>query len=512
MANSSYGAPGGEMNSQEGSPNPSSRGAAHPDSAHGQDPDVLFDPDAASRGERREELVAEDSIRGAFPPEEDNSPDDSTGPAWAEEAEEKVTNQEKKGKKTSAGGGVLGDVKSFLLDDKEQRAERKARKAAAAAGVDAPSGITKGSSRNGSATSVAAPTKVSRRARLLGGKRGRATLLMSLVIITALLAVVNLGLVLTRPSQADIDERVATAMREQGQDFPRGQAVAWADQLVIDWGTWDEDNAEEREVRMAQYLTSGMDSQAGWNGKGTQQVTFTSANPEPTVLDENRALVNVDYRLDDGSRRCVSVPVYAYLPEGLTGENVQYAFGLSSNPIPRPCAPRTGAMEDPAVEEAEETLAPNDELARELTSSFFPGFFSAWAASDANSLRQYSASGVTTIGLGGAMSSTPPPSIQDVVIRTPRNGEPEEGSVYVATVPVTWTVAGSSAQITASYDVPMKMVGDRWYVAGEPTPSTSSPDAQSGSPADKVDPEAGTESDEQAEEPTPGPSDAGGGE
>lgn len=512
MASNSYGAPEDGMNSPEGSPNPSSRGAAHLDSAHDQTSSVRFDPDATPQEERRAEMVAEDSIRGAFPPEVDNSPDDSTGPTWAQEAEEKVAKREKKPKKAGAGDGVLGDVKSFLLDNKDQRAERKARKVAAAAGVDVDSGSAQGSGRNGVATSVAAPTKVSRRARLLGGKRGRATLLMALALAVALLTVVNFGLVLTRPSQADIDERVAAAMREQGQDFPRGQAVAWADQLVIDWATWDEDNAESREVRMAQYLTSGMDAQAGWNGKGTQEVTFTSANPEPTVIDENRALVNVDYRLDDGSRRCVTVPVYAYLPEGLTGENVQHAFGLSSNPIPRPCAPRTGAMEDPAIEEAEETLAANDTLARELTSSFFPGFFSAWAASDANSLRQYSASGVTTIGLGGAMSSTPPPSIRDVTIMTPRDGEPQEGTVYTATVPVTWTVAGSSAQITASYDVPMKLVGDRWYVAGEPMPSTSSPDAESGSPAKKVDPEAGTESEEQAEEPEPDPSDAGGGQ
>lgn len=418
-----------------------------------------------------------------------------------------MTKSEKKPKKSATGGGFFGDVKSFLLDSKEDRELRKAQKTAGVLGADAGTAKTKGPAS--AATEVAAPTKVSRRARLMGGKRGRAVGLMALVLVIALLTVVNFGLLLTRPSQSDIDERVSAAMREQGQDFPRGQAVSWADQLTIDWATWNEDDKDERKVRMAQYLTSGMDEQAGWNGKGTQEVTFTSADPEPTVLDENRALVNVDYRLDDDSRRCVSIPVYAYKPEGLTGANVQWAFGLSSNPIPRPCAPRTGAMANPSIEEAEKTLASNDELARELSSSFFPGFFSAWAASDANSLRQYSASGVTTIGLGGAMSSTPPPRISDVIIMTPRNGEPKAGTVYVATVPVTWTVAGSTAQVTASYDVPMKLVGDRWYVAGEPTPSTSSPDAESGSPAEKVDPEAGTESDEQAEQPSPTPTEGG---
>lgn len=484
MASSNDGTQGDELNSPEGSLNPSSHEDAHLDSAHDQNSGIRFDPEASSA-------------------DKGDGLNDGTDLSRGQGAEEKVTKKGSKSKKPGATGGFLGDVKSFLLDNKEQRGARKAQKDAAAAGVDLEARKAKGS--NGSATGVAAPTKVSRRARILGGKRGRAVTLMALLIIMAILTVVNFGLVLTRPSQSDIDERVAEAMREQGQDFPRGQAVSWADQLVIDWATWDEGNKDERTVRMAQYLTSGMDEQAGWNGKGTQKVTFTSADPEPTVLGENRALVNVDYRLDDNSRRCVSVPVYAYKPEGLTGENVQWAFGLSSNPIPRPCAPRTGAMEPPEAEEAEDTLTDNDELARELSSSFFPGFFSAWAASDSNSLRQYSASGVTTIGLGGAMSSTPPPTIGDTVIKTPRNGEPRAGTVYTASVPVTWTVAGSSAQITASYDVPMKLVGDRWYVAGEPTPSTSSPDAESGNPAEKVDPEEGTESDEQAEKPSPTP-------
>lgn len=504
MASNSNGTSGGELNSTEGSPNPSSHGDAHLDSAQHRGSGLQYDPDDATTADRQGE-VAEDSIKGAFPPEEDNSPNDSTGPTWAQEAEEKVAKKDKKAKKTNL--GFAGGVKSFLLDDKDTRAARRAQKAAAAAGVDVEARKPKDST--GAATAVATPTKVSRRARLLGGKRGRAVWLMVAIGLIAILTIVNTALVLSRPSQSDIDERVAAAMREQGQDFPRGQAVAWADQLVIDWATWDEDNKDERGVRMAQYLTSGMEEQAGWNGKGTQKVTFTSADPEPTVLDENRALVNVDYRLDDDSRRCVSVPVYAFKPEGLTGENVQWAFGLASNPIPRPCAPRTGAMENPQAEEDAETLQANDELARELSSSFFPGFFSAWAASDANSLRQYSASGVTTIGLGGAMSSTPPPIIGDTVIMTPRNGDPQEGKVYIASVPVTWTVAGSTAQITASYDVPMKQVGDRWYVAGEPTPSTSSPDAESGSPAEKVDPEAGTESDEQAEQPSPTPTEGG---
>lgn len=488
---------GDELNSSEGSPNPSSHGDGHLDSAHSHD-------SALSDDNRGEEGVAEDSIAAAFPPEEDDSLDDSTGPSWEQDESEDSAD-------AHASGGVVAGVKSFFFDSKETRELRKQEMASGQA--DAKS-KKKRRNRNGAATAVAPPTKVSRRARLIGGKRGRAVLLQCAVVLGLIMVLVNTGLTLSRPSQSDLEEQVAEAVRESGQDFPRGQAVAWADQLVIDWGTWDEEDRGEREVRIAQYLTSGMDSQAGWNGNGNQEVVFTSANPEPTVIDSNRALVDVDYRLDDNSKRCVSVPVYAYQPEGLTGEGSQWAFGLSGNPIPRPCAPRTGAMEDTEedTEEAGEDLSSDDDLARELNASFFPGFFSAWAASDADSLRQYSASGVTTVGLGGAMSSTPPPSIGEVSIMTPQNGEPAEGTVYTATVPVTWTVSGDSAQVTATYDVPMRQSGDRWYVAGEPTPSTATSSAGSGSPAERVDPDDDTETGEQSDDSSSEANDSGGGE
>lgn len=473
---------GDELTPTQGSPSSPSPSSAHPDSA----------PDPASAGE-----VAEDSIRGAFPPEEDRGVDDSSGPSWVQEEPE---GPEEPPKDTFVAG-----AKSFFLDSKEERAAKKAAKGAG--GGSSP----KGKPRKGrSATAVAPTTKVSRRARLLGGKRGRATALMALMIAVVVLTVTNSILIAALFNKPDAQEAASQALREQGRDFPSGKAAAWAEQVVVDWATWDEADPEEREVRMAQYLTSGMDPQAGWNERDKQTVEFTSVNPDPVVVDESHALVEVAYRLDDNSRRCVTVPVYAHQPKGLTGEGQesQWAFGLSGNPVPRPCEPRTGAVEDDgaATSADGQELAANDELAQELTANFFPDFFAAWAASDANSLRQYTASGVTTIGLGGAMSSTPPPSIGEAVVMTPKDSEPREGTVYDATVPVTWTTAGGSSQVTATYRVPMKLVGDRWYVAGEPRPSARTAEAASGAPAQQVDPEEGTGD---AESPTGGESPAG---
>lgn len=356
----------------------------------------------------------------------------------------------------------------------------------------------------GSARAQQPPAKVSRRARLLGGRRWRVTAVMAGLVVMVILTAYNTIAIASLPSESDINNQVATALQKQGKNFPSGQAASWAEQVVYDWATWDQETPDEHAVRMAQYLTDGMDPQAGWNEQGTQKVTFTSVNPNPVVLSEHRALVDVAYRLADNSRRCVTVPVYAYKPDSVAGvtTRVQWAFALAGTPTPRACAPRTGAVDPDGALRNEEGLRPNKELARELTTSFFPGFFSAWAASDSNALRQYTASGVRTIGLGGAMVSTPPPSIHDVIIRTPADTPPHDGTVYHATVPVTWTIAGSQAQIETTYRVPMKLDGERWYVAGEPTPAAYLTSAASGRPS-KVEPPDGGASLTDSTTPSP---------
>lgn len=393
---------------------------------------------------------------------------------------------------SSRGGGIPGRIWHWFTDPKEKREDKKREKPAPQERTPQP---------------TKSRPKVSRRARLLGGNRWKASAMMAALIVVTALTLWNTAVIAALPSNQDIQDQVATAMRDQGSNYPVGQATSWAEQVAYDWATWDEDNPDEREVRMAQYLTKGMDPQAGWNGQGTQSVTFTSVNTSPTVLSEHRALVDVAYRLEDDSRRCLTIPIYAYKPDSVVGTSVQWAFGLAATPTPRPCSPRTGAA-DPS-EDLRDTdgLRENPELAQTLATSFFPGFFAAWAASDDNELRQYTASGVRTIGLGGAMVSTPPPSVQDVTIQTPKNGQPQEGTVYYAIVPVTWTIAGSEAEVQATYRVPMKLAGDRWYVAGEPEPAAQLSEAASGAPADAVPPEGGNssapETDTQSPEDTP---------
>lgn len=305
-----------------------------------------------------------------------------------------------------------------------------------------------------------------------GGDRARWLGLGALVIGAAALSVLSLVVALSKPSKASIESTVSAQLEAGGRSFPRGEAVMWAGQVLRVWGTWDEADPATRKVMLSPFLPQSMDDQGGWNGRGKQTLLYASINPEPVVTDANHALIGAVYQVQDGSWRCVTVPVYAYKPKDFS-PNAPWAFTLSGTPVPSPCAGRTGAPIRDYAKAFPGTVA-NPDLAKDLSADFFPGFFAAWAASDANALRQYTTSGVTTLGLGGAVASVPAPLIKDAVIYTPEKGA-VEGATYTAAVPVTWTVTGTTSQITGVYQVPMVKKGDRWYVAGEPTAIPQAP-------------------------------------
>lgn len=340
-----------------------------------------------------------------------------------------------------------------------------------------------------------------------GGNRRYLFILIGAACVLALLAPLSLMIANSKVSEDETRAIVEEAMQDTGRDFPTGQAVMWAGQVLRVWGTWNEETRDSREVAIAPYLSAGMDSQAGWDGSGTQEITYASVNPEPNVLDANHASVDAVYQIGDGSWRCVSIPVYAYKPDSYD-TNAKWAFSLAGNPTPTACAPRTGAPSvDDNVYARDENRKENTEVAEGLGSSFFPGFFSAWASSDPDALNQYTASGVKTTGLGGAMASNPQPEIGEVRIWTDED-EVKDGVTYNALVQVTWTIAGSNSRISAEYLVPVKKEGERWFVAGEPQAAQQASDVQGGNPQSIPEPDDGVTqgeypSSQESEEPAP---------
>lgn len=323
--------------------------------------------------------------------------------------------------------------------------------------------------------------------RYSGGNRKYLLAGFAAIVVLALLAPIAIMIASSKANEDQVRAIVQEEMTESGNEFPTGQSVMWAGQVLRVWGTWDEENADSREVAMAPYLSSGMDPQAGWDASGKQEITYASVNPEPTVLDANHAAVDAVYQIGDGSWRCVTIPVYAYKPDSFD-TNAKWAFALAGNPTPTACAPRTGAPSvDDDVYAGDGNRKDDSELGKTLQTDFFPGFFSAWAASDPDALQQYTASGVKTTGLGGAMSSNPQPEIGEVHIWT--DEEIKDGTVYNAIVPVTWTVVGSNSRISAEYLVQVKREGERWFVTGEPQAAQQSTDVQGGSPQNVPEPD-----------------------
>lgn len=332
-----------------------------------------------------------------------------------------------------------------------------------------------------------------------GGDRKRLWGVMAAGACLAILAPIAMIVSLNRPSQQEVTDLVDARLASSGTSYPKGQAVAWAGQVVRTWGTWDEnDQTGMREALMSQFLSQGLDANAGWNGKGKQTVTYVSVNSEPRVQDDTHALVDATYQTDAGVWRCVTLSQFAYKPAGFS-EASPYAFALAANPTPVACAPRTGAPALPEVKDP--TVGGNDTAAAEkLTSDFFPGFFAAWAASDRATLGQYVTTDSTLIGLGGAFESSPLPIISGVTLPTPMTpeGESRKGDVtarWNATVAVTWTIPGTSTQVSASYKVELRKDGSQWFVTKEPEPIVQMP-GLSGQPSN------GTSKDTSAIGPT----------
>lgn len=330
-----------------------------------------------------------------------------------------------------------------------------------------------------------------------GGDRRRWMLLVVGVILVPLLAIAALVVASGKASKADIDAAVAKALDSKGSNFPDGQAVMWAGQVVRTWGTWDEkDQTGQRDVLIAQFLSSGMDPAAGWNGKGKQEVIYSTVNPNPTVVDKNHAIVDAAYQVQDGTWRCVALPTYAYHPKGFSAD-APYAFALAANPVPVACAPRTGAPTvNQAAPSSEGNQTQNDqEAATNLTQTYLPGFLAAWAASDQATMKQYAVDGAQLVGLGGEFESTPAPEVGEVTVPVPSGGKVQSGETYNVTVPVTWTVAGSTSQVQASYSIKLKRVGGQWFVTGEPAPVVQDSTISGGQTANIPAPKTGDKAD-----------------
>lgn len=332
-----------------------------------------------------------------------------------------------------------------------------------------------------------------------GGRRRQLGILMIVIIVAALMTLYNFIHAGSLVSKSDVDDTVSEAIsNETSQNFPTGLGAMRVEAFTRVYGTWDYKTPSARAADLSPFLAPGVDPQAGWNTKGQQKVIYSAVSSTPEIVDKNRAVYDATYQIEDGTWRCVKVPVYAYKPKDKReGPTDSWSFSVSANPAPVSC-PLSVGVPDFKGNDFSNT---DSDAADTLREQFFPGFFSAWATSNADTLRQYMAPNVKTFGLGGAYKDKPEVS----EVQLPIGGEEEKAQpdkLYNAYVTVKFTDK-SDSDVTATYKVPVSYTGTRWQVMGEPEAIVQDPKASSdGSKAEGKDMSDDAEQNEYA---TPDP-------
>ncbi len=77
--------------------------------------------------------------------------------------------------------------------------------------------------------------------------------------------------------------------------FPVDEARAVATRYAVSYLSWDEDNADARSAQVELDLAAGLDSRAGWNGRGKQAAD--RAYPGEVNVDSSGVTAAVDVRV-----------------------------------------------------------------------------------------------------------------------------------------------------------------------------------------------------------------------
>ncbi|MFE9098025.1 conjugal transfer protein [Streptomyces sp. NPDC007264] len=360
--------------------------------------------------------------------------------------------------------------------------------------------------RPGTATAAGDRSGVSSAQMWAGPRRGilvrRLLGAFAVLLLLFLFAKVN-----GKASKADVRAEVDARVRSSARTFPRGAAQLWAAPLVKLFTTYDPDHADDRSRALEPYAINGLDAQLGWNGQGAQSVIDMVVSDDVQVTGRSQGVVRATVQVQDGSWRCVAVPVYTVERGGST------AFGLTSAPVYVPCA----GLTTPPRGSSESTSNDTD-LAGTFKDDLLPPFLAAWAQSDTDNLNRYLLPGTVSFGLGGAYTGSDDggrPKVDNVYI--PQVGKGGDAAHRTVTFTTTLLSTDGKAAQTSTYQVAVVQKNGQWYFASDPTPAVGSaggdqlPDVQpsqgtggmySHSPA----PYPGATTSTDVQQPTPGAS------
>jgi Conjugative transposon protein TcpC len=289
------------------------------------------------------------------------------------------------------------------------------------------------------------PSRPGLRERWAGGRwRRRAGRWAVFLAVVVLLLNGALRLV-ERNTAPTVDEIATAAAAKLGHTaFPTAAAEAWAAQFAMVYMSWDQKSAEWRKQALAGYVVDAVlqgqgGQQLGWDGAG-HQLAYVVVPAGTEVRDNQHALVTVAVLVDDGSWKYLQVPIFA---DGAG------AVAVSGQPSYVEAPARAAPAAQPPPDDIDTAAA------AELT-ELLPGFFAAYAKSQAEQLAYLVPTGSRIHGLNNAVQFD---SLGQVTV-------PRGGSQRVATAEVTWVVKmpGGTGKLTQTYDLTVVRAQDRWYV------------------------------------------------
>ena len=236
--------------------------------------------------------------------------------------------------------------------------------------------------------------------------------------------------------------------------FPVDEARAVATRYAVSYLSWDEDNADARSAQVELDLAAGLDSRAGWNGRGKQSAD--RAYPGEVKVDSGGVTAVVDVR----------VQIHSYVKRGKTWTPGASSWERLSVPVARTASrvvasgPPTFVPDERAAlpDNMPEAGVPDDDLTA-ATLKDAEAFFSAYAESD-NKVSAVTAPGSTIRSLNGAVQFG---DLKDWQVYTGNDDERR------ATASVTWNGAGDTT-LDQTYTLTLRRTvatdgAQRWQVA-----------------------------------------------
>lgn len=236
--------------------------------------------------------------------------------------------------------------------------------------------------------------------------------------------------------------------------FPADEARAVASRYAVSYLNWDEATPDTRPAQIGLDLAAGLDTRAGWNGRGKQ----TAGNPYPgeVKVDAGGVVAVVDVRVQI---RVFTKSGKSYLPGPYTWQRVSVPVARTASRVVASGPPTFIADERVALpENMPEAGVPDDDLTA-VTMKDAEAFFSAYAESDAK-VEAVTAPGAAIRSLNGVVK------LGDLKSWQVYTGNDNERR---ATAAVTWDGAGDTT-LDQTYSLTLRRTvaadgAQRWQVA-----------------------------------------------